>query len=425
MLDIQKLLSPSTVMKNGKADGSGMITPLNIVEDMLDILPDEVWDKNSTFLDPVCKSGNFLAAIYNRLINHPRVIEQLGDDYEYRREWILNNQLYGIAMREFDAMLATRNVYGELRPDSHIVYIPNYIESYIKIEERIPGNRLRTKLKETFGTMKFDHIVGNPPYNNDIYIKFILQLKDSYDKHMLMITPAKWQAKGGELNEQFRKEIVPYMSKIVYYPNAGDVFDIRNLDGISYYLVDNKLHSSKLLKVSDMHEKHKEMCQDWHYSNIKYNLHCEYIVNIINKVVNDKKLLNRNHKGKNYVNVSLMLSSGGGKTSFSNYTSDGKLLVLNPMSIDSYIGEGNYKNLFSSDSIDECKSYISYTNTKLIRFILYVSCCGNSVTAKETWRFVPDPGAFDHIFTDAELYQKYNLTEEEINIIESVIKERK
>lgn len=41
------------------------------------------------------------------------------------------------------------------------------------------------------------------------------------------------------------------------------------------------------------------------------------------------------------------------------------------------------------------------------------------------WRFVPDPGECDHIFTDAELYEKYNLTEEEINIIESVIKERK
>jgi len=30
-----------------------------------------------------------------------------------------------------------------------------------------------------------------------------------------------------------------------------------------------------------------------------------------------------------------------------------------------------------------------------------------------------------HIFTDAELYKKYGLTPEEINIIESVIKERK
>lgn len=44
---------------------------------------------------------------------------------------------------------------------------------------------------------------------------------------------------------------------------------------------------------------------------------------------------------------------------------------------------------------------------------------------KETWRFVPDPGAFDHIFTDEELYKKYNLTDDEIKLIESVIKERK
>ena len=86
---------------------------------------------------------------------------------------------------------------------------------------------------------------------------------------------------------------------------------------------------------------------------------------------------------------------------------------------------GNYKNLYSSDSKSECESYISYMSTKLMRFILYVSCCGNSVTAVETWRFVPDPGAFDHIFTDDELYKKYNLTKNEIDLIESVIKERK
>lgn len=45
--------------------------------------------------------------------------------------------------------------------------------------------------------------------------------------------------------------------------------------------------------------------------------------------------------------------------------------------------------------------------------------------ADEAWRFVPDPGAFDHIFTDDELYKKYNLTQDEIDLIESVIKERK
>ena len=74
---------------------------------------------------------------------------------------------------------------------------------------------------------------------------------------------------------------------------------------------------------------------------------------------------------------------------------------------------------------EQCKSFISYLDTKFIRFLAYLGKCGNSVRNEETWRFVPDPGAFDHIFTDEELYKKYNLTDEEINIIESVIKERK
>jgi hypothetical protein len=60
-----------------------------------------------------------------------------------------------------------------------------------------------------------------------------------------------------------------------------------------------------------------------------------------------------------------------------------------------------------------------------VRFLVTLGMCASSVRNEETWRFVPDPGAFDHIFTDEELYKKYNLTEEEIAIIESVIKERK
>lgn len=63
-------------------------------------------------------------------------------------------------------------------------------------------------------------------------------------------------------------------------------------------------------------------------------------------------------------------------------------------------------------------------NTKLVSFLYYLGCCGTTLT-KEFFRFIPDPEKFDHIFTDQELYKKYNLTDEEINIIESVIKERK
>lgn len=70
-----------------------------------------------------------------------------------------------------------------------------------------------------------------------------------------------------------------------------------------------------------------------------------------------------------------------------------------------------------------CESMRSYYQCKLIWYLVYMTNCGNA--GKEAFVNVPDPGAFDHIFTDDELYKKYNLTQDEINIIESVIKERK
>jgi hypothetical protein len=83
--------------------------------------------------------------------------------------------------------------------------------------------------------------------------------------------------------------------------------------------------------------------------------------------------------------------------------------------------------IFSSDNKHECESFVSWVYTRFVRYMLSLSLCGLTgiATGNEWWRFVPDPGKFDHIFTDKELYNNYHLTEEEITIIESVIKERK
>lgn len=85
---------------------------------------------------------------------------------------------------------------------------------------------------------------------------------------------------------------------------------------------------------------------------------------------------------------------------------------------------GSVMLTFSSDSLDECKSYVSFMESKFVKFLMLSSRIGTMVGV-EAKRFVPAPEAFDHIFTDAELYEKYNLTAEEIKIIEAVIKERK
>ncbi len=79
----------------------------------------------------------------------------------------------------------------------------------------------------------------------------------------------------------------------------------------------------------------------------------------------------------------------------------------------------------SFDNEIKAKRFCSYLDTRFIRFMLLIGKCSFHASNIACWRFVPDPITFDHIFTDEELYKKYNLAPEEINIIESVIKERK
>ena len=51
----------------------------------------------------------------------------------------------------------------------------------------------------------------------------------------------------------------------------------------------------------------------------------------------------------------------------------------------------------------------------------------SNIFTSNYFRFVPAPpsGKFDHIYTDEELYKAFNLPQKYIDIIESVIKERK
>ena len=49
-----------------KYSNSEVITPKNIVKDMVDLLPAEIFKPEAKFLDPAVKSGRFLAEIYRK-----------------------------------------------------------------------------------------------------------------------------------------------------------------------------------------------------------------------------------------------------------------------------------------------------------------------------------------------------------------------
>ena len=281
--------------------------------------------------------------------------------------------------------------------------------------------------------MKFDVVVGNPPYNNDIYIPFVEMGHSLASTCSVFITPAKWQAKGGEKNEEFRQNIVPHMSKIVYYEDETDVFAIKSIGGIAYYLVDkNKEYKNKYIKNRQdrISEFNNSMTREYRCKDTLNN----FGYTVINKILQVENLgfpLSKNDTNKRYyVSGSNMTGHSNGRGKIGWFSTDANVQCT--CKADIYDRQNNETNkstvaytIFSSNDRKECEYFNSYIDTKFVRALVMFGVCETGCFSDNNWRFVPDPGAFDHIFTDEELYKKYNLTPEEINIIESVIKERK
>jgi site-specific DNA-methyltransferase (adenine-specific) len=86
-----------------------VFTPPNLVNDILDLLPVELWsDPNAKFLDPVSKSGVFLREMAKRLM---KGLEAQIPDKQERINHVFSKQLYGIAITELTSLLSRRSVY--------------------------------------------------------------------------------------------------------------------------------------------------------------------------------------------------------------------------------------------------------------------------------------------------------------------------
>ena len=238
-----------------------VFTPPSVAAQVLDLLPPELWsDPALKILDPACKSGVFLREAATRLMAG---LAEAFPNEAARRRHIFETMLYGLPITELTGLISRRSVYYSKDaasphsvvplpdPQGNVVYkrgthvyknrkctfcgapegaldrgehLENYAYSFLHTPD----------LKDIFD-MKFDVIIGNPPYQledegfgasaSPIYQRFVNQAIKLNPSYLAMIIPARWYA-GGKGLDEFRNQMINdrRLKYLVDYPKLFECF---------------------------------------------------------------------------------------------------------------------------------------------------------------------------------------------------------
>lgn len=489
---MQNNYNPDVLSCLANLSNDEVFTPPAIANQILDMLPNDLWSNpDAKFLDPCCKSGVFLREIAKRLIDG---LAHKIPDLQERLNHIYSKQLYGIAITELTSMLSRRSVYCSKYANSKYSICDAFkTESGNIVFKRTEHTWENGKCKfcgasqveydrdETLEThayqfihaeeafnMKFDVIVGNPPYQLTtgtssaqaipIYNKFVIQAKKLKPRYLTMIIPSRWFS-GGMGLDSFRDEMLHdrHLTVLHDFIDASECFPgVEIKGGVCYFLWtkdtidDCTIYTHKQGGIESITKR--PLLEENSDIFIRYN----NAIPILRKIQKQTK----NSLSEDIQSLGIF----GFPTNFSDYkkanfpgaitiygnkfvgfitknqiTSGDELLNKHKVLLPKAIGSGGfdanfnpivtYKNscctftyvvIGAFEEKEHAENLAGYIKTNFFKFLVGLRKITQDAT-KRVYQFVPMQD-FSEPWTDEKLYKKYKLTKDEIAFIESMVR---
>jgi superfamily II DNA or RNA helicase len=474
--DNEKVLTPISVCNRHVYDILGGIKlfdnywdhQLEHPESKSNEVSEEVYHKDSKILCMMSKSGVYPAFMILNLLSRQLT------GYEERHEQmailkhIIENNIYVVCGTKMAERITKQLIAGFEEYNFNFQTIEG-INKTIKDYEKLSKVKKVIKHKEILKDfnpweVEFDLIIGNPPYQdegmNPLYHLFIDFSKNIKPKNISMIVPSRWMS-GGGVPTIFRKEMLDdkRIKNLYDISNSKEIFPTVDIKGGICYFLWNKYYNQKCM-YTYCHLNKSE--SSYKYLN-EFNgiiFKNEICKNISNKIKSNKNIdnilssagpygFNTNFKGRDIKTEKDCIKLYGrinGKRSFT-WISNNEILkykeTINNWKVgiaEAYgVGSKNSDPGMSEplliepnaictqtflvsvfNSKKEAENFITHIKTKTFRYLISILKTTQHASRK-VYSLIPVED-YSKPWTDKELYKKYNLSDEEINEIETKIK---
>lgn len=494
---LERAYNPDVLTCLANLSNDEVFTPPELANKVLDLLPEELWsDPSVKILDPFCKSGVFLREAAKRFI---KGLEPIYPDLQERVDHIMHEQLFGIAITELTSLLSRRSLYCSKFPNGRFsvsgfdgeegniryrniqhtwrnkrcIYCGASQDNYDRGEdlETHAYEFIHATHPEEIFDMKFDVIVGNPPYQLSdgggsgtsaapLYHRFIQQAIKLSPRYLSMIVPSRWFS-GGKGLDSFRSEMLnDNRLKVIHdFIEAADCFPgVQIKGGVCFFLWDRQYHGDCTIVTHRDGKVGSPMTRPLLEADNDVLIRFNEAIPIFHKVhdlggetlsslVSARRPFGlpstyRGHDERRPNDLVLHQSGGVAYVDRGEIADNGcaqRWKVFIP-----FLGPGNDNfphmvlgrpfigapgevctetclTIGPLNSREECESLLSYIATRFARFLVLLRKPSQNAT-KKVYGFVPLV-TFDRIWTDDELYDRYGISDQEAQFIASLVKE--